>query len=260
MEDSGIVYIFTNPSFKEDIVKIGITSGSVEKRMKELHTTGVPTPFEWYAIYKTPEYQKVERFLHSSLSLLTDNRINPKREFFKIRPEVVLDYLMQVAELIGGEVIPQNKDAIAAKNEIVKRRAYNDKEEWINDNDKESLSGAIDRFVDVGFGFHLGASDLRIDFTTLGSTKSYNCLMLLGHKDYASFQPSELYKLVEVCGKSSSIIDRFLGDIRPYLSNDNKHKPYELITGYYNISHDTLINNLSDIVDIYTHLIKALQN
>ena len=49
-------------------------------------------------------------------------------------------------------------------------------------------------------------------------------------------------------------------EIRTYLSNDNKHKPYELITGYYNISHDTLINNLSDIVDIYTHIIKALQN
>ena len=189
-----------------------------------------------------------------------NNRINPKREFFKIRPEVALDYLMLIAELIGGEVIPQNKDAIAAKNEIVKRRAYNDIEEWINDNNKELLRDVIDRFIEIGFGFHLGTSDLRIDFTPVGSVKTYNCLMLLGGKNYVSFQPSELYKLAEVCGKSSSIIDRFLGDIRPYLSNDNKHKPYELITGYYNISHDTLINNLSDIVDIYTHLIKALQN
>ena len=93
MKESGIVYILTNPSFKDDIVKIGITSGTVEKRMKELHTTGVPTPFEWYAIYQTPEYEKVEQFIHGSLSLLSNNRINPKREFFNIKPEVAFEYL-----------------------------------------------------------------------------------------------------------------------------------------------------------------------
>jgi hypothetical protein len=255
MENAGIVYILTNPSFKDDIVKIGITSGTVEKRMKELHTTGVPTPFEWYAIYQTPEYKKVERFLHTSLSLLVDNRINPKREFFKIRPEVALDYLMQVAELIGGDVIPQNREALLAKGEIVKRRAYNDIEEWISDNDKESLRNVIDKLIEIGFGFHLGTSDLRIDFTPDGSKKSYNCLMLLGNKDYASFQPSELYKLAEACGKESSIIDSFLSDIQPYLSQENKHKPYELITGYYNISHNTL----DEVTRIYSQLMNALQ-
>lgn len=81
MDSAGIVYILTNPSFKDDIVKIGVTSGVVEKRMKELHTTGVPAPFEWYAIYKTYEYEKVEKFIHSSLSLLVNNRINPKLLF-----------------------------------------------------------------------------------------------------------------------------------------------------------------------------------
>ena len=125
---------------------------------------------------------------------------------------------------------------------------------------KELLRDVIDRFIEIGFGFHLGTSDLRIDFTPVGSVKTYNCLMLLGGKNYVSFQPSELYKLAEVCGKSSSIIDRFLNDIRPYLSNDNKHKPYELVTGYYNISHDTLLNNITDIAIIFTRLIGALRD
>ena len=53
MKEAGYVYILTNPSFKEDWVKIGITSGTVEKRMKELYSTGVPLAFEKYASYKT---------------------------------------------------------------------------------------------------------------------------------------------------------------------------------------------------------------
>ena len=40
MKEQGYVYILTNPSFKEEIVKIGITSGTVEKRMKELKRNG----------------------------------------------------------------------------------------------------------------------------------------------------------------------------------------------------------------------------
>lgn len=258
MEEIGIVYILTNPSFKDDIVKIGITSGTVEKRMKELHTTGVPTPFEWYAIYQVREYKKVERFIHSSLSLLVGNRINPNREFFQIKPEIALDYLMQIAELIGGEVIPQNKDAELAKSNIDKRRAYNDKEEWLKDNNQEVLRNIIDEFEKLGFGYHLGISDLRIDYKPDNSKKPYNCLMLIGKADFASFQPSELYKLATTCGKDHSVIDLFLADMVAYLAEKNKHKPYELLTGYYNISHDTLITKQAEILDIYSRLIKAL--
>lgn len=49
-------------------------------------------------------------------------------------------------------------------------------------NNKELLRDVINRFIEIGFGFHLGTSDLRIDFTPVGSVKTYNCLMLLGGK------------------------------------------------------------------------------
>lgn len=260
MKEQGYVYILTNPSFKEEIVKIGITSGTVEKRMKELQTTGVPLPFEKYASYKTSKYAEVEKFMHRSLSLIAENRVNNNREFFNIKPEVALDYLFQVAELLGEKDNIEScvLAAEAAKNDIIKRQAYQDKEEWIKDNNQEELRIVIDKFVKLGYGYHLGASDLRIDYIPSGSRKPYNCLMLLGKKEYVSFQPSELYKLATACGKDSPIIDKFLADILPYLSERNKHKPYELLTGYYNISHDTLINKLVEIGDIYLQLIKAL--
>ena len=36
MEKQGYVYILTNPSFKEDWVKIGMSAVSVEQRVKQL--------------------------------------------------------------------------------------------------------------------------------------------------------------------------------------------------------------------------------
>lgn len=42
MKELGYVYILTNPSFKEDWVKIGMCSTTVEQRVKKVDSTGVP--------------------------------------------------------------------------------------------------------------------------------------------------------------------------------------------------------------------------
>ena len=206
--------------------------------------------------YHHIEYEKVEKFIHDSLSLLVNNRINPRREFFNLKPEVALDYFMQIAKLIGGEVIPQNREAEVAKREIEKRQALRDREEWLQENPTEGLCDLIDGFVDAGFGYHLGTSDLRIDITPPTSKKIYNCLMLIGGRDYASFQPSELYKLCDFYEAKPQMVDDLLESLRPYLIKDQKRTPYELLTGYYNISYETLVGNISEIVSIFSRLIK----
>lgn len=45
-KEPGYVYILTNPSFREDWVKIGKSSRPVDVRSKELDNTAVPLPFE----------------------------------------------------------------------------------------------------------------------------------------------------------------------------------------------------------------------
>ena len=45
-KEPGYVYILTNPSFREDWVKIGKSSRSVDVRSKVLDNTEVPLPFE----------------------------------------------------------------------------------------------------------------------------------------------------------------------------------------------------------------------
>lgn len=49
----GYVYILTNPSFREDWVKIGKTRRPVNVRSAELDNTAVPLPFEVYAMIKS---------------------------------------------------------------------------------------------------------------------------------------------------------------------------------------------------------------
>jgi len=99
-EKSGYVYILTNPAFKEDWVKIGKTSGTVEKRMEELFTTALPTRFELYAWCKTTKYNELEKQAHHILDKLTDSRIDDKREFFQLVPSEALTVLRELAATI----------------------------------------------------------------------------------------------------------------------------------------------------------------
>lgn len=56
----GYVYILTNPSFREDWVKIGKSSRPVDVRSKEHDNTAAPLPFEIYATLYTGKFDKVE--------------------------------------------------------------------------------------------------------------------------------------------------------------------------------------------------------
>ncbi len=105
MQEKGYVYILTNPSFREDWVKIGMSSRPVDIRSKELDNTAVPLPFEIYATVKTSQYKEIEKTLHKILTDLADARIRKGREFFNIRPEEAYVYLERLARLTGDAEI-----------------------------------------------------------------------------------------------------------------------------------------------------------
>ncbi len=98
--NKGYVYILTNPSFREDWVKIGKSSRPVDVRSKELDNTAVPLPFEIYATLQTEKYDKVEKQIHKQIDRLTDLRIRQSREFFNIAPDVALDIMRDIADLL----------------------------------------------------------------------------------------------------------------------------------------------------------------
>lgn len=109
-KEKGYVYILTNPSFREDWVKIGKSSRSVEDRIKELDTTAIPLPFEIYATLSTLKFDVAERHVHHMIDRLTSLRIRRNREFFNIKPEQALDIFKDVADLLDDAVIEIYQD------------------------------------------------------------------------------------------------------------------------------------------------------
>lgn len=101
--EKGYVYVLTNPSFKEDWVKIGKSKRMPDVRSKELFNTAVPLPYEVYATLKTEKYTQAERMIHRSIDRISDLRINASREFFNIAPEKAYEILRDIKDLLGDE-------------------------------------------------------------------------------------------------------------------------------------------------------------
>ena len=100
----GYVYILTNPSFREDWVKIGRTQ-NMEERLRTLDTTALPLPFKKYATLKTVKYQAAEKHVHHYIETFTNLRIRDKREFFNVKPEQALKIFCEVAELLEDAIV-----------------------------------------------------------------------------------------------------------------------------------------------------------
>lgn len=108
--ETGYVYILTNPSFREDWVKIGKSARAVNVRSKELDNTAVPLPFEIFATIETKKYAEVEKLVHKTIDRLTDLRIRQNREFFNVAPQIALDIFNDIAGTIDDAVVTRYRD------------------------------------------------------------------------------------------------------------------------------------------------------
>ena len=120
IKEPGYVYILTNPSFREDWVKIGKSSRPVDVRSKELDNTAVPLPFEIFATIKTAKYNEVEKVVHNIIDNLTNFRIRQNREFFNVAPQKALEILKEIALTIDDAVVTEydNNQPVCSDNPI----------------------------------------------------------------------------------------------------------------------------------------------
>ena len=105
-KELGYVYILTNPSFREDWIKIGKTT-NMEERLRTLYNTSLPLPFEPFATLKTVKYNEAEKLVHHYIERFTNLRIEKKREFFNVKPEVALEIFREVATLLDDAVVDE---------------------------------------------------------------------------------------------------------------------------------------------------------
>lgn len=104
-KNTGFVYILTNPSFREDWVKIGKSNRPVDTRSKELDNTAVPLPFEIFATMQTVKFNEVEKLVHKMLDGLAHSRIRKNREFFNVSPETALNVFRDIAETFDHDAV-----------------------------------------------------------------------------------------------------------------------------------------------------------
>ncbi len=129
--EHGVVYLLTNPCMP-GLVKIGMTAQEdIDKRMKELYTTGVPVPFEcqFACSVNKKDCAKIEKALHTAFD---PQRVNKNREFFRINVEqakaiLELFHHTDVTEDVSEEI--QNDltddDKAASSKAQAKRPALN---------------------------------------------------------------------------------------------------------------------------------------
>lgn len=95
----GYIYIMTN-EFMPNIIKIGKTT-DLQKRLNDLYKTSVPAPFQLEYAVEVEDCDKIERLIHDDYD---KDRINPKREFFKLEVENAISML----KLTGGKEVTIN--------------------------------------------------------------------------------------------------------------------------------------------------------
>ncbi len=105
-----IIYILTNEAMP-GYVKIGRTNNNLEQRVKELSApSNIPLPFTVFYACTVEDAQFVEHQLHDAFD---DNRVNPKREFFRVAPGRVVA-AVKLAEIKN---ITPEKDFVESKED-----------------------------------------------------------------------------------------------------------------------------------------------
>lgn len=192
-KEPGYVYILTNPSFRDNWVKIG-KSRSVEQRVHDLDNTSVPLPFEVFATMKTVKYAEAEKLIHRYIERFTNLRIRDNREFFNVTPEEALEIFKDVALMLDdAEIEEVHKKAIIGDSPTkrsTKTPARSDKKVWmIPANSKYfNLSGCFQKYGivywtqyynfqkgDTGFVYSSGPdSAVRYKFEVLEHDRTYS--------------------------------------------------------------------------------------
>ena len=96
---TGYVYVISNiGSFGEQVLKIGLTRRlDPEERIQELSDASVPFKFDTHAIIFSADAVSLEKQLHQELESHRVNKVNARKEFFRVTPALVKELLTRLS-------------------------------------------------------------------------------------------------------------------------------------------------------------------
>lgn len=164
MSKKGVIYILTNPSFKE-YVKIGYAT-DIEKRLKTLNRSEtIPFAFRVYATYDV-DTELTDKELHRLIDMLNpdlrtietfDGKTRTK-EFYAMKPEEAYSLLESIAKISGT----------SARLRRMKPEGHEELDEKIAEEVREEARRGPFRFSDVGI--EPGSKVQFIDDPTIEAT------------------------------------------------------------------------------------------
>jgi len=93
------------------LIKIGYTATSIEERLAQLNSTGVPVPFDVHALFQVTNPSEVEKNIHK---VLEKYRYNKSREFFNITvKQAVAGVIDIILETIASSTVSTQEGANA---------------------------------------------------------------------------------------------------------------------------------------------------
>jgi len=97
-ENAGFIYILRNPTMEANIFKIGLTRNDVTERVKQLSKTSVPDKFYKSQEWNVKDCVVAEKEIHKRL---TEFRVDPRREFFKVDYDKAIEVIKDVVDEIN---------------------------------------------------------------------------------------------------------------------------------------------------------------
>jgi hypothetical protein len=99
-KNRGYIYMLRNAAHEMDLFKIGLTTNTVEERAKQLSGTPSPDKFGIISRWLVADCVLAEKLIHAKLDKF---RINPKREFFKLKIEDAIREIIPIIEKINND-------------------------------------------------------------------------------------------------------------------------------------------------------------
>lgn len=137
---SGHVYVISNVgSFGENIYKIGLTRRLEPRdRIRELGDASVPFDFDVHALIPSADAPALEHALHKQFVRCQVNKVNPRKEFFKVRLEEIRQGVQKVGAEAQWTMTAECRDykETMALEKALKDRSINEKV-WVDQQVKE---------------------------------------------------------------------------------------------------------------------------
>ena len=103
MRDKGksYVYILTNNSFRDNLLKIGVSDKPMDELIEWLDNEDLPDPYDPFAIVQTEEANMLEGAFHRLLDHFKDCHCNSEFGFYILPPEQALGSLFTLVIELG---------------------------------------------------------------------------------------------------------------------------------------------------------------